>query len=1127
MSKCDDLFQQIQALEQRRREIETGYSILENSQRSADEPDPARNFVLRDKGTGQELETNFDEMWKGLANDPDAYQGWAARAAGERSKPIGANGEFENFAQLVDRMGIDNAAQMGAMLQALTGQWAKWNPNDFRMITAVNDKEVFGERLVQAFADAGINIQKDQLSQAIAGNVAPFLGILDNGARAQVYTDITRSNAIRKMEEIAAEVELTGLPPSPGAKGEFVDSYIKALFAHRGLRIAKRRSGQLLQQWQRFVGEDQALPGSLWEVTGKQAEAELDQMATELIGATPAELVGEGTIPQRFVEAANKGGSGQLEMRELIDAAKVDGLDPLAGLDRKYDYREQARSYYKDSILFAGKTQVVANYLSQKVVFLAEGYKKAAGNGVLIRQGATLFHRDLLKDNLNGARAAAEAYMRADVHIRQSWSESIRKGFFESNTPFAGNPDAFGASTGSIPLATQYEIAQKVLEEPWDAKRFPIQLRDKLQVSLKLLANRKLEQALSKAYGSEVKLPVTPALQMLGAVDQRAGLRVYMTDRANDFFIKSFWEGPDWTWPERRAYVDKKLQDVLYSSNPSAEQVSSFRKQHKLGEEISNDEIAAYIASEKIGVPVLTEPENMKSWEFAQYSRMQNKPTGVGAIGDQMMRPFRKNDYGDMIVSFWRSPWNQMFWDMSFGAPPIINTAKVINNIRLEKEVPPELLAATQAGWITFGSMLAMFAALDSEVGKLTGSAPLDANERREWLMHNKPNSVFGIPYNLGGIPVLNTLFLWKDLKDKFASGNYSDQDKQNAWWNLMQVGTGQVMRQTGFRSLQMLSDALTEQTPAAFQRLAAFIANGQLNPSSGIMRTAEGLMGMGADTVEFNRSPGSMDAYMIEEIGADDPLKQMLDGLQNFVRAGSPLMAAMTGGTLKETDWLGRNITPWNDWITRSEYPAGVPMDWNANNPVYSQLDRLGLLEPPTQLLQSRIWSVPMDNDAAKEYNHYLGTAVGGVYSQHPKYGGKTLYRVPAKVGFMVDDTYMEESQSIPADMTNLLDQATQGRTVYEAINFVLQHPEWKKWDANPMTTTDPRVKDMPAEAYREQPGPWLIDHIKQYYATLAEEQMNRSDSPYAQELRDMRAKRLDYKSIDAAELKATFAGP
>ena len=69
MSKCDDLFQQIQALEQRRREIETGYSILENSQRASDEPDPAKNFVLRDRRTGQELQTNFCLLYTSDAAD--------------------------------------------------------------------------------------------------------------------------------------------------------------------------------------------------------------------------------------------------------------------------------------------------------------------------------------------------------------------------------------------------------------------------------------------------------------------------------------------------------------------------------------------------------------------------------------------------------------------------------------------------------------------------------------------------------------------------------------------------------------------------------------------------------------------------------------------------------------------------------------------------------------------------------------------------------------------------------------------------------------------------------------------------------------------------------------------------
>lgn len=1129
MANCDDLFQQIQALQQRRQEITDADGVLRSSQEPP-ERDPAKNFVFRDKTTGQELETNYDEMWQDMASDPRKMAAWAERAAGERRTPIGSDGEFENLAQMVDRMGFDSAARMAAMLQALTGDWAKYSPSDFHAITAINDKSVVADRLQRAFEDAGIKIRSDQLSQAIAANAAPFMGILDNAAKLQVFADITRTNAIRKMQAIADEVDVTGLPPSVEAKGEFVDAYIKSLFAHRSLRVAKRRSGQLLQQWQRLMGEDQAMQGSLWEQTGIEAKAEVDSLAEDLIGATTADLVGPDSAAAKFIDAANKGASGQLEMTELIDAAKVQGLDPLASLDKGFNWKDQARSYYKDIILFAAKTQAVANYLSQKMVFIAEGVKKAAGNGPLIQEGATLFHRDLLKANIDGARAAAEAAFRAETIIKQSWGESIRKGFFQADAPFAGNPDAFGVTNGAIPIPEQYKIAQKVLEDPWDPKRLPVQIRDKWLVSNKLVTNYLLEKALSRAAGREIKLPVTPALQMLGAVDQRAGLRVYMTDRANDFFIKSFHEGPDWSWAERRRYVDQKLQDVLYTADPSEQQIAAFRKQYTLGEEVSNDEIAHYIASEKVGVPVLADPGNRKSWEFSQYARMQNKPQGFGAgMIDDAIRPIRKNDYGDMLISFWRSPWNQTFWDMSLGAPPIMNTARVIGKIKAGEPIPGQLLAATQAGWIMFGGMLALFSALDNDYGKLTGSAPLEPRAREQWYnAGNRPNSVFGIPYNLGGIPVLNTLFLWKDLKEAFVTGVYSDYDRQQAWWQLMQVGTGQVMRQTGFRALEVLSEALTDATPEKWQRLVGFMANGQLNPFSGAMRTVEGVLGLGPDTVQFNRRVGLSDAYAVEQVGADDPLQQTLEGLQNFLRAGSPMLAAFAGATLRETDHMGRNMTPWNDWIFKNEWPTGVPMDWNAQSKVYSTLHGLGLMNPPEELMKGRLFDVPMGRDAEKEFNHYLGFTKGGQYSSHPLFSGKTTYNVNYKTPYETTYGQQVETSSIPVDMTSLLDRATNGRTQYEATNYVLNSREWKKWDANPATTTDPRVRDMPLDLRRQQPGAWVLKQIKDYYAQLATEAMNRSDSPAATELRAVRDKVYAQQSLEKAmQRERAITGP
>jgi len=106
MSNCDDNFNEIQRLEAERRRIQAELDRLNGS---ADrELKPERNFVFRGKD-GKEYEANFDEVWKQISRDPLLQQEWANRAVDERYKPIGSEGQFENLAQMVAHMGIDDA----------------------------------------------------------------------------------------------------------------------------------------------------------------------------------------------------------------------------------------------------------------------------------------------------------------------------------------------------------------------------------------------------------------------------------------------------------------------------------------------------------------------------------------------------------------------------------------------------------------------------------------------------------------------------------------------------------------------------------------------------------------------------------------------------------------------------------------------------------------------------------------------------------------------------------------------------------------------------------------------------------------------------------------------------------
>ena len=103
-----------------------------------------------------------------------------------------------------------------------------------------------------------------------------------------------------------------------------------------------------------------------------------------------------------------------------------------------------------------------------------------------------------------------------------------------------------------------------------------------------------------------------------------------------------------------------------------------------------------------------------------------------------------------------------------------------------------------------------------------------------------------------------------------------------------------------------------------------------------------------------------------------------------------------------------------------------------------------------------------------------------------------------------------------VMVDLTRLVDEATQGRTVREALDYVLESPQWSNWDADPRYTTNPRVRDMTKEMRRNQPGPTVLQKIKDYYANLAESAFMDSGTPAAmQVIQDAETLRVDGSNL------------
>ena len=1139
MTNCDDLFQQIQGLQAKKKGLSDALTLLSQ----VDEPpDPARTFVFRDKN-GQQIEADFDDVWKQISRDPLATQQWAELAAGRGDLPDGANGEFENLRQMVSRMGMTNATDLAAFMQKLTGDWAEVNTPDFVAVTAINNKEVFLDQLQGAFSEARVAIGKDKISQLVATNVAPFLNILQRQGKLRVAGALTRQTLHDSIDLLKQQIAATGVRPTREAKAQFLDAYAKAIFAHRSERIASRRSGQLLQNYQRMVAEDNGVPGSLWQDTADEARAAADALAEETIAMTPDEMVKEGSIPRQVVEAADKGESGIKDLEEIQLTLKIEGVDPTTNeLDKGWEniWRRSARAGYKDSILFNPRTQLVMNYLSQKVVFLAEGARKVAGENawklyegrargaqldalggdpvalktarkqpIYVNPLATGFFRDALKDQLDGARIAGEAGLRAEAIIKQSWGESLKRSFMGDEAPFAGNVDNFAAK-GQMDLDTQYRAAQEVLDEPWDPKRFHFQLRDKIHIGLKVFANSKIEKATGQ------RLPVYSALQMMTAVDQRAGLRNFMTDRANDLMLEQASLNPGGTLKEWGDAADKALQDQLYQATPSEQNIKDARTQFSLSEEdLSDDEVAAYLAAEKIGLPVLATPDQVKSKDLSIAMRMQKQQTeGVTGAISKFADQARANEWVDSQLPFWRSPYNQLVWDVSMANPftPISKVAQVAWNLPQGK-VTPKLLAEAQASTIIWLSIAGMAYTM-RENGLIVGNGPVDPNARRQWMtglntQGKVPNSILGIPFNMGGIPVLNSIFMLVDAMDVIDQGNVSEYDRMNAWQGMAQVGAGTIMRMPGFRQVQMIYDAFSNGNENAIRKLSGWFLNGQANPTSGVERFAEWASGTATTNLQRPRGfTGGDERWDLSQLPTDHPLRGAYYGMQKWIYESNPGVAHWTGVPIKETTWLGREIRR-PSGIFRGEWPIGVPGIWEFNkgdHKTETKLEQLGLLDPPKALMTGQLDGVPMLPDAEQEFNSYLGTVKPtSTYSRDPL-GGYVVWTGEEAErkgpGGRPSGTVQER-----VDLTKLVDQAVQGRTVREALQFVFDSPQWRKWDSNPTFTTDTRVNDRPKDIIQRQPGPTVTRKIKEFYAQLAQRQMEESNSPAAQQWRDDRA--------------------
>lgn len=1119
--QCDEIFQEIQRLEEQKQRAQRARAVLSEVDDSASNP--------------------YDE-W---VNDADNREAAAARALGKRQKPVGSEGQPTNFGQIIDSLGEDGALPVAADLIGLNKGWQKYDPASADAYMKVNGANVVADRINAIFGELGEEVNKSELLNQIQKNAAPFVHILENMSRLQVYDDITRVHMADKVGELADIAESTGLPPNRRKVAEFIQAYEVAMYAHGMRNLGSRRAGQLLQQLKGTSFDDTSVKLILDEDAAVEVQA-VESLAEEVttkpgpngerVPKEQADYIRDDEVTKAVVEAAIEGKNGAAELREIQKTLLLDGADPKNGAgdkEWKRTWMAAARAAYKDSILGSGQSIGRNNYLAQKLVYMVEGLRAMSTNGYRLMEGSGMrqlnlldptesgFIRNALKAKLDGARFAFTADHMATQLINDGLQEmawprrrmasmrrAISEGFFDGHTPFATRTDDFNTQKGTLPPEEQYKVAIEVFEAPFEGNPMArvMQFRNKMAWSIKTLANKYYVNPQLAKMGVK-PLPVTSVLQMNAAIDQRQGMRVFVAHRANELMLETAKKYPDLKYKDWRKIVEAQVDELLVKANPTQGQVARYREQFNLGPEVTDEMISSKLAQQNVGYPLLDTPEAKASLDASIAQRMQNKPTGPAGEVDSMVQKARKHESIDAtIASFWRSPFNQYLWDWGLGleaakfVPRIVKLG--VDGINPNATITPKQLAEVESSAIMALGLYGAFKALDDN-DQIIGGGPVDPGRRRVWrealrARGQKPNSILGIP--MGGLPIANTLFLMKDLGDVINNQKMNGFDGLETFLDGVSLLAAQITRMPGFYQAKVLMDAFSDRNPNVALRTVSFWLNSWFNPVNGGLRDAERLGGISRDTLvapklhQFSKDSG----FLFDTLGPDHPMNTTYAYLQQMAYESSPGLAHWgLGIPVQKKNYLGDDLrTPGGSaaW----EWPlgmVGIRMG-EQDHTVTNTLEYMGQLQPPSVQTTGMLEGVPVPVDLIQEHNDILGTVTSnGFGTDAASFGGFT-YSVKSKAG----DVAFNSSVSATA----LLHRLTKGKTQKQALNAFFQDPLFAKLESNPATTSDPAVQRMSDKDRRSRPAQRIVARIQKYYADLATEQIRSSStSPEAEQWR------------------------
>lgn len=1153
---CDDAFQEIQALQQRQQELRRQLDESERARKAGEvftRAEVGNQILLPGRGGPRVLDDK--EMSRGLqqlASDLDSHEldAFVERALGERQRPVGAEGQFQNYDRILREVDIEDAADYAKLARALGTTWEKLDPKDFAFVTETYGRERMAEVTARALGEFGVTVP--EVAARMANDAAGFMGMVERMARIRLFADRTKKQFIDGTAKIADFMDsLPGAAVPDDFKSEAYKWYKLALLGERHYAFARRRTAQTLRSLQDdmaegaipdFVDTPWLTPEANRLTPGASPQPKAGAEAEEILGLTPDDVSPDSVIG-KIIEAVDDGPAGTGALRDILETLEVEGLDPKAKLDQGWfnTTMRLGRAFAKDSQLSSLSTQMKAEISNINMMFYGP-LKTMLKNGmVMVPNGTGSLKRLGL---IESAKIHAQAY-RYGLHMtRVGIKKMFKEAYFEGMTRFGDNPDVYGKRM-SVNKEVEGALNQ-TLKQEWASKNWAANVA---MVGPKVNAYTRL--ALKKLWHD---MPLQPALRMLGATDEIHGKFQYLFHLMADLEVKARAEavtlGLD--TPQKRAdWVQNQLEQAVYQATPTEANIKAFRKQMKLGvmdgelgegarssaSRMTDQQVMDLMVKQNMASsPTFGTPASLRAFQYAAETRFQQTPgTELGRfMGDKgdWIRDVDKTVIGlrsekspkgwafDMALPYWRTPVNALLFDLRLATSPFYDPIKM-TALAIKGKAGTEEFNEVAARWAISMGLLTLFSAAD-DAGLITGNTHPDPAKR---------NSFMGMPY-LGGLPILSTLFLWKDVKDALTKGGASDLDGNEAFTGTAQVLTGYIMRGTGIAQLQTLVSALSDGNVDAFDALAkfgGFMVKGGYVPFAGGVGSFERTGGLDlANQYQDGKDAPLLDFERGQVADADDPFAPVLEKLRAFAYAATPALAGLQGQR-KDKDWLGFDRGHIAGIDFAKVFP-GFPGSW-PNDPIYGELETMGQLDPPVEFRRRRLDGVGMTAALQREALDIYGEVKGeSLLAINAMVGKSVTAKFPVEFSTVLPDgVRIKGGEVATIDLASWLEKHVQGRPIADALRSLFKDPVYQAMEADPKLTSELSRRDMPPALRRQQPAQQMISAIKSYYLdrTRAELEKRARDGSSAEAAAWSQAKTqaVEGRTKDALErLQATI---